>query len=202
MRKTYLNFNDLKKDLTNLKIIGKGWRGTVYQAVFGNQKVAVKVPNSVQLKYAIQKEAFVLSIVNKKHIGSKLILAGEDFLMYKFVEGQHLEDVLNENNYKKLLSELFYQARQLDLLGINKDEFQRPLKNAIVDKNMNITLIDFERAIFSKKPSNVTQLLQFIMRLPYIKHVSKDEIIQLGKEYKSFPDARNYEKILKNVLGA
>jgi len=72
----------------------------------------------------------------------------------------------------------------------------------IIDKDTKVHLIDFERAKYSKKPSNLTQLLQFILSLKekYLPEVSKDKIINLGKTYKTQPSKENFEKILKEVL--
>ncbi len=199
MLRTFTKFKDLKKELKNIEIIGKGWRGTVYKANFDGQTLSIKVPNKKEHINAIKKEGEILEIVNQHGIGGRFLFKGEDFIAYKYIDGVHLEDYINEYNYKNLIYQLFEQARVLDKIGINKDEMQRPLKNALVDKNENVVLIDFERAGFSKKPSNITQLLQFVMRNPYFS-IDKEKLIYLGKEYKKFPIDANYEKILKTVF--
>ena len=199
MLKTFTKFKDLEKELKNVEIIGKGWRGTVYKAEFDGQAISIKIPNKKEHLNAIKKEGEILEVVNQYGIGGKLLFKGEDFIAYKYIDGVHLEDYINEYNYKNLIYQLFKQARVLDKIGINKDEMQRPLKNALVDKNENVVLIDFERAVFSKKPSNITQLLQFVMRNPYFS-VDREKLIYLGKEYKKFPTDANYEKILKTVF--
>jgi putative serine/threonine protein kinase len=88
----------------------------------------------------------------------------------------------------------------LDKLGINKDEMQRPLKNALISKDEKVILIDFERVNFSEKPSNITQLLQFVMRTIYFKNIDKQKLINLGKEYKKSLNEKTYEKILKTIF--
>ncbi len=199
MLKTFTKFKDLEKELKNIEIIGKGWRGRVYKANFEGQIIAIKVPNKKEHLNALKKEGEILEIVNQHGIGGKLLFKGEDFIAYKYIDGIHLEDYLNEKNYKNITYQLFEQARILDKIGINKDEMQRPLKNALVDKHENVVLIDFERAVFSKKPSNITQLLQFVMRNQYFS-VDKEKLIYLGKEYKKYPTDKNYKKILKTVF--
>ncbi|RMA97272.1 serine/threonine protein kinase [Hydrogenothermus marinus] len=194
-----MNFKDIKDKIRNLQLIGKGWRGTVYKGVFDGKTLAFKIPNKEEHKKAIQKEGEILSIVNKHKIGGKLHIKGEDFIAYSFIEGKPLKDVLNKENYKNLILQLFQQARTLDKLKINKDEFQRPLKNALVDDKGKVHLIDFERAKFSEKVSNITQLLQFINSLEYF-NIEKEKLIKLGKEYKNFPTDKNYEKILKTIF--
>jgi len=194
-----MRFNDIKKDIKNLKVIGKGWRGTVYKGTFKGKDLSFKVPNSTIHVKAIKKEGKILSIVNRYGIGGKLFFKGEDFIAYDFIEGKLLKDAINEENYKYIIYQLFEQARILDKIGINKDEMQKPLKNTIVNEQNKVYLIDFERAKFSKKVSNITQLLQFVNSLKFF-NIDKEKIIELGKEYKKFPTEENYEKILRNIF--
>jgi predicted Ser/Thr protein kinase len=63
-----------------------------------------------------------------------------------------------------------------------------------------VILIDFERVNFSEKPSNITQLLQFVMRTIYFKNIDKQKLINLGKEYKKSLNEKTYEKILKTIF--
>jgi putative serine/threonine protein kinase len=200
MLKTFTKFNQLKKELKNIEIIGKGWRGTVYKAHFEDLLLSVKVPNSKEHINAIQKEGKILEIVNQYNIGGKLVFQGEDFIAYEYIDGIHLKDYINEKNYKDVVLQLFEQARLLDKLGINKDEMQRPLKNALISKDEKVILIDFERVNFSEKPSNITQLLQFVMRTIYFKNIDKQKLINLGKEYKKSLNEKTYEKILKTIF--
>jgi len=199
MLKTYTRFEDFKKQLKNIEIIGKGWRGTVYKASWEDFTISIKAPNTKEHINAIKKEGEILEIVNQYNIGGKLIIKGDNFIAYKYIDGIHFEDYINKKNYKQLTFQLFEQARVLDIIGINKDEMQRPLKNALVNKEGKLVLIDFERANFSKKPTNITQLLQFVMKYPYFS-IEKEKLIELGKEYKKFPTNKNYEKILKTVF--
>ena len=198
-----MRFDDIKNKIENLEVIGKGWRGIVYKGIIDNKTLAFKVASRPQVLQAIQREGEILEVVNKENIGGRLILKGEDFIAYEFIEGKHLIDVLNEENFKELLFQLFCQAWKLDNLKINKDEMQRPLKNAIVDKYGKIHLIDFERAKFSKKPSNVTQLLQFVLSLKgkYFPDINREKIIYLGKKYKNNYSKDSLKEIIREVLG-
>jgi len=90
------------------------------------------------------------------------------------------------------------QARELDKMGISKDEMHRPYTNVIVDKEGKVHLIDFERAKYSKKPGNVTQLLHFIMTAGkrFFPHIESSDVIKLAKEYKRQPSDENFKRIV------
>ncbi len=190
-------FEDIKRDIKDLQFVNQGWRANVYKGIYKGRLLAFKVAKRPEVVQAIQKEGQILKLVNKKNIGGKLFLEGEDFIAYEFIKGKHLQEVLTEKNIKELLLQLFYQARDLDLLGISKDEMQRPLKNALVDKNGKVWLIDFERSKFTKKPSNITQLLQFATNLGFI---DRSQAIQLGKIYKSNMSEENFQKIISAIM--
>ena len=197
-----MRFNDIKDKIKDLKLIGKGWRGKVYRGVYKGEDLAFKVASDPQFIPNIQKEGKILKIVNKEGIGGKLFLVGEDFIAYRFIEGKPLIKVINEKNGKIIISKLLKQARKLDKLGINKEEFHRPYKNVLVDKNMNVYLIDFERSKMGKNIQNVNQLLQFILNegYRYLPPFDKDKLIELAKEYKKNKTEENFKKIL-GLLG-
>lgn len=193
-----LKFEDIKPYIKDLQVIGKGWRGIVYKGLLNGKVLAFKVPrDKIHLK-AIKKEAKILKEVNKHGIGGKLEIVGEDFIAYRFIEGKPLIDVINQENAKELVYQLLIQARQLDKLGISKDEMHRPYKNVIVDDEGKVHLIDFERSKFSKKTHNITQLLHFIMTAgyKYFNHFDKEKLIELAKKYKKEPSDENFKKIV------
>ncbi|MBI4139889.1 hypothetical protein HY483_02925, partial [Candidatus Woesearchaeota archaeon] len=74
--------------------------------------------------------------------------------------------------------ELLKQCKILDSIGVEKGEFSRPLKNAIVTIKKRIVLIDFERSRRVANPKNTRQALQFLVRLGLL---SKEKAILKGK---------------------
>jgi putative serine/threonine protein kinase len=193
------NFNSFKHKIEKLEEFSKGWRGKIYTGFLDGIKVAIKVPKSEEFIKQIKKEAEILQIVNREGIGSKLIYVGKDFFIYEFIEGKHLIDVLNEDNYKTLIYQLLEQGRILDKLKISKDELHRPYTNVLVDNDLNLYLIDFERSKITEKPQNVTQILQFVMNISskFMPFVEKEKIIELAKKYKREQTEGNYREILR-----
>lgn len=200
--KKKLNFEDIKKDIKELKKIGKGWRGVVYSGYLNGEKLAFKVPSDPIHIPAIQKEGHILEEVNKKGIGGQLVLKGNDFIAYRFIEGKHFKDVINQENAREIFFQILNQARELDKLGISKDEMHRPHKNVLIDKDLNVYLIDFERAKKTKNLQNVTQFVQYLISggSNYYPIKDKKKLIELAKEYKNNMTEENFKKI-KDFLG-
>ena len=92
------------------------------------------------------------------------------------------------------MKKLFKQAHILDKLGINKEEFHRPLKNVIIKKYNQPVLIDFERCHYSNSPKNVTQLVQFMVSKKLVKRTKK--LIRSLKKYKENKTLDKLQKIL------
>jgi putative serine/threonine protein kinase len=193
-----MKFDDIKHKIQELEIVGKGWRGVVYKGIYNGKKLAFKVASKKEFIPNIKKEGKILKAVNKKGIGGKLILEGDDFIAYEFIEADPLIKVINRENGKIIISQLLKQARTLDKLGINKEEFHRPYKNVLIDKNLKVYLIDFERARQGKNIQNVNQLIQFIITKghEYLPEFDKEKLIKLAKIYKKEKTDENFKKIL------
>ncbi len=191
-------FSDIKGYIKNLKKLGEGWRGKVYKGEFNSKVLTFKIPKNSSFIHLIRKESEILKKINPYGIGGKLEIVGEDFLAYQYIDGIHLNEVINRDNYKNLVLQLFIQGRILDRLGISKDEFHRPYKNVLVDKDLKVHLIDFERAKFTEYPQNITQLIQFVITSGniFFKNVEKEKLIELAKIYKKAQTEKNFERIL------
>ena len=75
----------------------------------------------------------------------------------------------------------------------------RPHSNVLVDKNLNVYLIDFERSKRTQNLQNVTQLVQYFLSegSNYIPPFDKKALIEAAKEYKKNKTEKNFEKIKK-----
>jgi putative serine/threonine protein kinase len=192
-----MKFKDIKQEIEKLEKIGEGWRGNIFKGEYKGKKIAFKVPSEPIHKHSILKEGEILKIVNKAGIGGKLLLKGEDFIAYEFIEGKELRHVINKENAKKIFSQILEQARKLDKLQITKEEMHRPHANILVNKNLEVFLIDFERAKKSKKPKNITQFVQFLITggTEFLGNFDKKEAINLMRNYKNNQSDENFLKI-------
>ncbi|HEV08807.1 MAG TPA: hypothetical protein ENO34_00205, partial [Sulfurihydrogenibium azorense] len=77
----------------------------------------------------------------------------------------------------------------------------RPYTNVLVDKDLKLYLIDFERATKSLKPQNVLNVTQFILR----GKERTEDLLKLLKEYKLNQSEDNFLRLkdyLMNILVA
>lgn len=190
-----VKFKDIKDSIVNLEKIGEGWRAIVYKGFFEGKDLSFKVAISDIHKHAIQKEGVLLKEVNKYKIGGILRLSGEDFIAYDYIEGRPLNEVLNPDNYNHLILQLLDQGFILDKLKIDKGEMHRPYSNVLVDKNLKIHLIDFERSKKTLKPQNVLNIVQFITR----GQQKNETLLNILRKYKQDQTEKNFEEI-KNYL--
>lgn len=179
-------FEKIKDNIKDLKQIGEGWKAKIYAGYYNGLLLSFKIPIKKDYTFSIKKEGIILKELNKYNIGAKLHLLGEDFIAYKYIEGKPLNEVLNKENSKILLSNLLNQARKLDILKINKEEMHKPYSNVLVTDNYDVYLIDFERASKTLSPKNVTQLITFFLNnKDLFEDIDKDKIINLLKIYKN-----------------
>jgi HemK-related putative methylase len=192
-----------KFNLKNIEYLAKGKRGVIFKALFKNKKISIKIKKKESLALGnIENEARFLKIVNKYKIGPKLLFCEDNYLIYEFVEGIKIIDFIKKANKKEIIKILNYCLNQcliLDKLSINKFEMHNPIKHILVGKK--IIMIDFERCRYTENVKNVTQFLQFIIKLKndlQKKNIYIDEqkIIDIGKKYSLNKD----EKVLKNII--
>ncbi len=185
-----------KKGVCDIRFFAKGQRGLVFTGVYKQKKVAIKIkrPESAAVG-RIANEARILKEINKHGIGPKYLSHSPKFLVYEFVEGRFLRDLIGSKYIKSICKKVFEQCFQLDLLHVDKQEMTRPYKHVIV-KGDKIALIDFERARKVEEAHNVTQFCQFVSN-----HVDKrkQKWIKLAKDYSKNPSRQMFDKILAGL---
>jgi len=187
-----MRFSEFKDKVEELREFAEGWRGRIYVGFFNGKKVAIKVAKSLEKVEAIRKEAKILEQLKGVKGFPQIILKGEDFFVYEFIEGiTYGKAKLSEEEKKKILKSVLEKAYFLDKLGINRDEFSNIHKNVLIDSEGEVYVIDFDRGTFKKNPSNVRQFLQFLRREGFI---SQERAIDLGKRYKEEP-----EKVIEEI---
>jgi len=182
-----MRFEDVKNRIENLHYFSKGWRGIIYRGCFEEKEVAIKVARSVEKEYSIKKEADILErLKGYKHF-PQILLKGEDFFIYEFIEGKSIEELeLTPEEKLKIYLQVLDMAYLLDRLKINRDEFARLDKNLLIGKDRTVYLLDFERGHMNvKKTHNFTQFLQFLRKEGILSY---QQAIELGKAYRSDPE--------------
>ncbi len=184
-----------KKGVCNIKFFARGHRGLVFTGKYRNKKVAIKIkrPESTA-RETINIEANMLKEVNRHGIGPKYLFHSPFFLVYKFVEGKYLKDLITSKDIKDICKKVFDQCFQLDLLHINKAEMTRPYKHVII-KGKKITFIDFERARKVEESHNVTQFCEFVCNR--LDKKNKKKWIEAAKSYSRNPSKKELQRIIR-----
>ncbi len=177
-----LKFEEFSEELEGLEKVAEGWRGVVYRGRWRGKEVAVKVAKRPEAEEAVRKEAEILEALKGREGYPQIILKGADFFVYEFIKGKRLRDLdLSPEEKKRIYAVLLEKAYELDRLGIRRDEFSYVEKNVLVDEEGKVYVIDFDRGSFSKRPSNLTQFLQLLVREGFL---SREEAVKLGKRYR------------------
>ena len=208
------------KLLRKVHYFAEGRRGVVYTADFDKNlvlkkqvpvkkrtiTVAIKVKKKDSKSIdAIASEVQWLKLLNERAIGPRMLFSSEEYVAYEFAEGEYIESWLptaSKEEIKTVLKSIFQQCYVMDKLQINKEEMHHPLKHIIVGKDLNPTLIDFERCYETKKPHNVTQFADFVgkhqaMLVKKGFDFSVKELREAAAEYKDKYDAKEFERISK-----
>ncbi|MEK6809363.1 MAG: HemK2/MTQ2 family protein methyltransferase [Nanoarchaeota archaeon] len=210
------------KLLRRIHYFAEGKRGIVYTSEFDKNllikkqipvkkrtiTVAVKVKKKDSKSAdAIASEVRWLKILNERNIGPKMLFSGEEYVAYEFAEGDYIEGWLpdaSKEDSSKILRSVFQQCYVMDKLQVNKEEMHHPLKHIIVGKNLDATLIDFERCYETEKPHNVTQFADYIGKhRPLLVKKGFDfslkELREAAAKYKETYAAKEFERIVELV---
>ncbi len=191
-----MKFEEFKKEVEGLELFSKGWRGYIYKGLWKGQKVAIKVAKDKERVYAIQKECKIL----KKLLGHKgfpqLLLCGEDFVVYIFIEGVPIDKKsLSLRERARVYIRVMELIKVLDSLSINKDELHSLDKNTLLGEDGEVYMLDFERGSQkSQKLHNLTQFIQLLVREGFIE---RERAVDLGKRYSRGEDI--YDEVVEVI---
>ena len=189
----------------------RGKRGLIFSGIYNGSKVTIKLknPNS-KSENAMEREYKMIDFLRNEGFTRipKVVLTGHDFFVYEYIDGILIEDFLKKSKKSEIIEvikNVFYSMRELDVIGVNKEEMHRPYKHILIS-NGDFTLIDFERCKETDKPQNVTQFCQYITSENFRRITSKkklnfdkEEIIKLSQNYKKNYSQVSFSKILDHL---
>ncbi|MEN3034544.1 MAG: serine/threonine protein kinase [Aquificaceae bacterium] len=189
------SFEELKSHLETFEQVGKGWRGYVFRAKFGDLDLAIKVARSKEVLDFVKREVRALSMLSGLEGFPQMRFYGTDFVAYDFIRGEIFKRA-NLSKEKKL--EVFIKVLELiqvlDSLGIDKGEMNKLDKNLLVSED-GIYLIDFESSRFDVKTHNLSRFLQLLLSHGVL---SRELAKELGIAYRR--GEKWVFKEVKNVL--
>ncbi len=159
-------------------------------------KYAVKVFDD-RFLLNFRKEVRALRILQPFGFVPALYSVGRRFVVMERVDGV---EIRNAELTSRLIDGCMRCCLILDVLGIQKEEMHRPDRHILVKRGGSIKFIDFERSVFTEKPSNLTQFAVYVCRRLDLDLKSYLDIL---KEYrKSGIDGklRKYDELRKLLL--
>jgi putative serine/threonine protein kinase len=196
------------KEISRLRVLGKGCVGVVVQAFKGKQRVALKIRRVDAARATMQMEAKLLAKANSEGVGPKLLGAAKDFLVTEFVDGILLPEWIKSTKRKKalrtVLRDALEQCWRLDGISLDHGELSHAPKHVIVDKADKPVIVDFESASVKRRPANVTSLCQFLFIgsetarsvAERLGRIGEDAVIEALRQYKRSKARRDFEKVL------
>jgi len=159
----------------HMNIIASGWRGTISVEEHSWKKIATKAANDDSVKAAINKESWLLVLLNTAWVNfvPQIHQINDWSFSYERIEWIHFRDWWksdhNKNERRGVAQQLLDHAYTLDKLWIIHGELIRPLTNVLVNKENKVFIIDFERGKqwdFSGR--NMKNVSQWMHRVWYI----------------------------------
>lgn len=204
-----------KNNLKGIKYFAKGKRGLIFTGRYRGRKAAVKINNPESKAFLrMENEAKYLKMLNKQGIGPKLLLSGNGYLAYGFIEGVNIDDFFGnlkeKANGKKIIlgiiNKIMAQLYGMDKLGINKQEMSHPQKHILIGKRNNPYLIDFERCKHTINPSNITQFCDYIasnsIRTILENNgiaIERDKLIGAARKYKQQRNKNAFDALVRII---
>lgn len=152
------------------EFIARGMNAGVWLVSKNGKKFAAKIAHRKSRRVRMsEKETLHLQMANACGVGPRLVESdvNENILIMEYVNGVTLAEWLNKNNSKKLLKKVlvnvFAQAKKLDEGKLDHGQLGGKLHNILVDGKNRLYIIDFEKASYVRKPRNVNSLVHTLL---------------------------------------
>ncbi|MEM1240549.1 MAG: serine/threonine protein kinase [Cyanobacteria bacterium P01_H01_bin.26] len=196
------------KQAQGINILGLGYCGLVL-LVWGGQPaqiLALKIRRTNAPQPTLRAEGNALQLANGVGVGPQLVSCTDNFLLMQYVDGPRLVDWLRQppDQMRPTLRHLIEQAHRLDRLGLDHGALRCVTDHALVTPHGPV-LIDFSGASQTRRPANITTLLQGLListqiaglMAPHFAHVTRDGLIQHLRDYKQSPSQQTVDALYK-----
>jgi len=199
-----------KTSATNIPVLGKGYVGVVVVALLRGQRVALKMRRVDTDRPDFKHETEMLQKANSNGVGPKFIAVKNNFLLSQLIDGDFLEDWLENHKEKdlarKVLVDILEQCWRLDEAGLDHGELSKAPKHLLIDKENKPFIVDFETASTVRRVINVTSVCQFLFQgnsnagkkiSEILGQKNKVKLVAALKKYKKERNRSNFEELLK-----
>ncbi len=183
-------------------LLGSGWAGNVFAAVWRGSIVAVKALRPDSRRRSMLRECLLIGVASMYGIAPKLYKCTLHALIYRLVNGVPLSLYTPSSDWEArlVLRRLLYKAYLLDRLGIDHGELVRPGGQVLIEDS-EPWIIDFDSASAARKPRNLTSIAAGISRLPWVRRLVKPsntpEVRSVLRAYRERPSLELFERVLE-----
>ena len=152
-----------EKGVSHLFYLSKGKHSIVLSGKYDNNEVACKIEKN----NFVGKEGFFLEKLQEYWFVPKLYFYTQNYIVMEKINGEILYNMYEK--YEKtqittIINNIFEASQILDELGVQKFEMLNPYKHIFIQDDLFVKFIDFERMVYSKKPKNTTQFIEYLRR--------------------------------------
>ncbi len=173
--------------------ITEGWHSHIY--LTDRNTIIKKFKENLRLNY--EKEKYFLLKLKDFDFTPKIIDFDDSEMKIEmeYIKGKTLKEVIKKGKLTvDLIKDILEICYTLDKLRIDKGEMNRPWEHIIISDR--IVFIDWERAKETRKPSNVTNFLQFLHKIKFIDITKIKDIL---RKYKKTYDRKYILEIIRNL---
>lgn len=204
---------DGKTMLGSLPILGKGCVSIVIKAETKRGVEVLKIRRVDANRPSMKHEAEMLKLANSVGVGPKISSYTDNFMLMEMAEGEPITRWIKNLRGKGTTARLrgavrsiLDQCFRLDDLGLDHGELSNPSKHVFIEDH-KVTIIDFETASTSRRPSNLTAVTQYVfIGGPMARKVrrilmapSQEMLIPLLRTYKKKHSKASYRKIVETL---
>ncbi|HIQ24252.1 MAG TPA: hypothetical protein EYH50_04305 [Pyrodictium delaneyi] len=189
------------------RLLGRGWAGNVFLALWRDSVVAVKALHPRSRRSSMLWEAAAWAVAAWAGVAPRLHMSHRLFILVDPVHGPQLADMEPAAciEAKHLLRRLLWKAYRLDRLGIRHGELARPGGQVLVDPvRQEPYIVDYDSSTVHQNPGNLTQLVGGLARLEWARRCTKigaadAKLRATLRAYKHGPSLRVFDAILSHL---
>ncbi|MEM1639512.1 MAG: serine/threonine protein kinase [Desulfurococcaceae archaeon] len=199
-----------------LRILGRGYTAVVVVAYNSTHGLgSLKLLRSDSRRSSLVKEAEIMKLVETTGLSPKVYLYKDFYVFYELLPPhicKSITFILDEliiNNrvdyLKRLLYNMLKSLHQLDQLGVDHSEINRP-DGHIFYCSGSIKIIDWESARVSRKPSNLTSFISYLIyrykyasRIREVLKIDTSIVLNLLRSYKTYYSIELFDEIARSM---
>jgi len=201
------------KEISGLKVLGKGTRSVILKVWVSGRRYALKVRRLDASISSLAVEAENMKLANQVGVGPRLFRYSEDMIIMELIEGVPIPEWLNgpaaedERSLRSVLKRLIVDAYRLDRAGLDHGELSRASKHIYVKPDCEPVILDFGSSSLRRRPSNVTSIVQYLFIGGAVAErvrklhgpVDRDRLLEGLRNYKRNPSRESLNNLLKTL---